>query len=163
MEAAIATVDVPRGAILIEVGCEGKWPRDLGEPPEEAFLQAIEYSLEVVPQAPYGETVEMKLTLRNVSDGLVSSYLGGSPAYDFVISTADGELVWHWMCAKFTLASVKIETLEPGEELEFTGEWEQIDNRGEPVPPDIYLVRGVLDLDPPEKLVTETHKLEVLE
>ena len=61
MEAAIATVDVPRGAIVIEVGCEGKWPRDFGEPPEEAFLQAVDYSLELMPQAPYGETVEMKL------------------------------------------------------------------------------------------------------
>ena len=34
-------------------------------------------------------------------------------------------------------------------------------NRGEPVPPDAYLVRGVLTLDPPEKLVAEAHELEV--
>ena len=163
MEAAIATVDVPMGAILIEVGCEGKWPLDLGEPPEEAFLQAIEYSLEVVSQAPYGEPVQMKLALRNVSDGPVSFYLGGWPAYDFVVSTADEELVWHWMCAKFTLASLNIETLEPGEELEFISEWDQVDNRGEPVPPGVYLVGAVLNLDQSEKLVTETHKLEVLE
>ncbi len=163
MEAAIATVDVPRGAILIEVGCEGKWPRDLGEPPEEAFLQAIEYSLEVVSQAPYGETVEMKLTLRNVSDGPVSFYLGGSPAYDFVVSTADEELVWHWKCAKLTLLMLGIKTLEPGEELGFVGEWEQIDNRGEPVPPGTYLLRAVLNLESPEKLVTEVQKVEVVQ
>ena len=163
MEAAIATVDVPRGAIVIEVGCEGKWPRDFGEPPEEAFLQAVDYSLELVPQAPYGETVEMKLRLRNVGDGPVSFYLGGSPAYDFVVSTADGELVWHWMCAKITLLSLGPETLEPGEELEFVGEWEQIDNRGGPVPSGVYSVRAVLNLDPPEKLVTEARELEVLE
>ena len=161
MEAAIATVDVPRGAIVIDVGCEGKWPRDFGEPPDEAFLQAVDYSLELVPQAPYGETVEMKLTLRNAGDEPVSFYLGGSPAYDFVVSTTDGELVWHWMCAKFALASLGNETLEPGEELEFIGEWEQIDNRGEPVPPGVYSVRAVLNLDPPEKLVTEARELEV--
>ena len=163
MEAAIATVDVPRGAIVIEVGCEGiwKWPLDLGEPPEEAFPSAIEYSLEVVSQAPYGEPVQMKLTLQNVSDEPVSFFLGGWPAYDFVVSTPDGEQVWHWMCAKFTLASLNIETLEPREDLEFIGEWEQIDNRGEPVPPGVYSVRAVLNLDPPEKLVTEAHELEV--
>ena len=163
MEAAIATVDVPRGAIVIEVGCEGiwKWPLDLGEPLEEAFPSAIEYSLEVVSQPPYGEPVQMKLTLQNVSDEPVSFFLGGWPAYDFVVSTPDGEQVWHWMCAKFTLASLNIETLEPGEELEFIGEWEQIDNRGEPVPPGVYLVRSVLDLDPPEELVTGAHELEV--
>ena len=161
MEAAIATVDVPRGAIVIDVGCEGKWPRDFGEPPEEAFLQAVEYSLEVVSQAPYGETVEMKLMLRNVGDGPVSFLLGGSPAYDFVVSTPDGEQVWHWKCAKITLLLLDSKTLEPGEELEFVGEWEQVDNRGEPVPPGTYLVRAVLNLDPPEKLVTEARELEV--
>ena len=58
-------------------------------------------------------------------------------------------------------ASLNIETLEPREELEFIGGWEQIDNRGEPVPPGVYSVRAVLNLDPPEKLVTEAHELEV--
>ena len=158
MEAAIATVDVPRGAIVIEVGCDGRWPRDLGEPPDETFLSAIAYSLEVASQALYGETVEMKLTLRNVSDGPVTVSLG---SYDFVVSTPEDELVWHWQCAKIILASLDSKTLEPGEELEFIGEWEQVDNRGEPVPPGSYLVWGVLTLDPPEKLVTEVHKLEV--
>ncbi len=165
MEATLATVDVPRGAVVIEIGCNGirQWPLDRGEPPDEAFLSTIDYSLELVPQAPYGETVRMKLTLRNVGDGPVSFLLGGLPAYDLVVSTPDGELVWHWMCAKITLLSLDPETLEPGEELEFVGKWEQIDNRGEPVPPGTYLVRGVLNLDPPEKLVTESHELEVLE
>ena len=34
----------------------------------------------------------------------------------------------------------------PGDELEFVGEWELVDNRGEPVPPGTYVVRGVLAL-----------------
>ena len=53
--------------------------------------------------------------------------------------------------------------LEPGEELEFVGEWEQVDNRGEPVPPGTYLVRAVLNLESPEKLVTEVQKVEVVQ
>ena len=165
MEAAIATTDVPREAIIIEVGCEGirQWPLDLGKPPEEAFPSAIEYSLEVESKAPSGEPVEMKLTLQNVSNEAVSFSLGGSPAYDFVVSTADGEYVWHSMCAKFALALLGSETLGPGEELEFVGEWEQVDNRGEPVPPGTYLVRAVLNLESPEKLVTEVQKVEVVQ
>ena len=165
MEAALATVDVPRGAIVIDVGCEGfgQWPLDPGEPPNEAFLRAIDYSLEVVSQASYGETAPMKLRLRNVSDWPVSFFLGGRPPFDFVVSTADGEQVWHWKCAKITLMPLDSKTLEPGEELEFIGEWEQVDNRGEPVPHGVYLVRGVLELEPPETLVTEAHELEVLE
>ena len=163
-EAALATLDVPRGAIVLEVGCEGihPWPLDLWETPDEAFLRAIDYSLEVEDQASYGETVEMKLTLRNVSHGPVNLVLGGVPPFDFVVSTPDGEQVWHWKCAKITLLPLDSKNLEPGEELEFTGEWEQVDNRGEPVPPGTYLVRGILNMDPPEKLVTEAHELEIL-
>ena len=163
-EAALATLDVPRGAIVIEVGCEGihPWPLDLGEPPDEAFLRAIDYSLDVVSKASYGATVRMKLTLRNVSDGTVNFLLGGRPPYDFEVSTPDGEQVWHWKCGKTTLHPLDGKTLEPGEELEFMGEWEQVDNLGEPVPLGVYLVRGGLNLGPPDKkLVTEAHGLEV--
>ena len=165
MEATLATVDVPRGAVVIEIGCNGirQWPLDRGEPPDEAFLSTIDYSLEVMSQAPYGETVRMKLTLRNVSDGTVNLVLGGRPPYDFEVSTPDGQQVWHWKCGKIINQPLDSKTLEPGEELEFIGEWEQVDNRGESVPPGTYLVRGVLNLEPSEKLVTETHKLEVLE
>ena len=66
------------------------------------------------------------------------------------------------MCAKFTQSILATKTLEPGEEVELTGEWEQVDNRGEPVPPGTYLVRGVGNMEPPEKLVTEAHELEIL-
>ena len=165
MEAALAALDIPRGAVVIDVGCEGgSQPlQDDGVLPDEAFLRAIEYSLEVLSEAPYGETVQMKLTLRNVSDEPLSFFLGGRPAYDFVVTKPDGGEVWHWMCAKITLAALFKETLDPGEELEFTGEWEQTDNRGEPVSAGIYLVRGVLRIDPREKLVTLDHQLEVLQ
>ena len=165
MEATLATVDVPRGAVVIEIGCNGirQWPLDRGEPPDEAFLSTIDYSLEVMSQALYGETVRMKLTLRNVSDGTVNLALGGRPPYDFEVSTPDGQQVWHWKCGKIINQPLDSKTLEPGEELKFIGEWQQVDNRGESVPPGAYLVRGVLNLEPPEKLVTETHKLEVLE
>ena len=107
-------MDVPRGAIVIDVGCEGlrQWPLGFGEPPDEAFLRAINYSLEVMEQASYGETVRMKLTLRNDSDNPVSFSLGGRPPYDFVVSTPDGEQVWHWKCGKITNLPLDSESLE---------------------------------------------------
>ena len=162
MEAAIATVDVPRGAIVINVGCENIGPLDPGEPPDETLLRAVHYSLDIVPQASYGETVRMKLTLRNVSDKPVSFPLGGVPPHNFVVTTPDGEPVWRWECTQVILSLLGGETLEPGEALEFTGEWEQVDNQGEPVPPGTYLVRGVLNLESPERLVTPARELEVL-
>ena len=163
MEAALASVDVPGGAALIDVGCSGvkPWPINEGNPPTETFLRAVDYSLEVEDQATYGETVRMKLTLRNVSDEPVDFLTGGRPPHDFVVSTPDGEQVWHWKCAKIIQLPLDSQTLQPGEEMNFTGEWEQLDNRGEPVPPGTYLVRGVLDMEPPEMLVTEAHEVMI--
>ena len=54
------------------------------------------------------------------------------------------------------------ETLWPGGEAELIGEWEQVDNRGEPTPPGTYLVSGILEMNQPETLVTPPHELEVL-
>ncbi len=164
MQAAIESVGVPVGAALIDVGCSGiqPWPIDEEETPRETFLRAVDYSLEVDGRIPYGETVQLKLTLRNVSDEALDFLTGGRPPHDFVISTPEGEQVWHWKCGKVVEQPLDGHALEPGEEVEFTGEWEQVDNRGEPVPPGTYLVRGVLDMGPPERLVTDAHGLEIL-
>ena len=163
VEAAIATTGVPRGAIAIEIGCPdiSRWSPDHGNPPDETFIRAIDYSLEVEDQVPYGETVRMKIRLRNFSDDLVSFSLGGRPPHDFLVSTPDGDPVWNWKCGGITLSVLDGETLEPGEELEFIGEWEQVDNLGEPVPPGTYLLSGFLDLEHPATLVT-SQSLEVL-
>ena len=93
--------------------------------------------------------------------------LGGRPPYDFEVSTPDGEQVWNWKCGKIINQPGDGKTLEPGEELEFVGEWEQVDNRGEPVPPGVYLVRGGLNLGPPNAgppgvVITTAQKVEVL-
>ena len=163
LEAAIAMTDVPRGAIAIEIGCPDitRWRRDHGNPPDEAFTRATDYSMAVEDQTPYGETVQIKLRLRNVSEGPISFSLDGRPPHDFLVSTPDGDPAWNWKCGGITLSVLDGETLEPGEELEFIGEWEQVDNLGEPVPPGTYLLSGFLDLEHPETLVT-SQSLEVL-
>ncbi len=163
MEAAIASVDVPRQAVVVEVGCEGipQWPPSSRSTPSEAFLHAINYSLEVPPEAPYGETIQMTLTLENGSEEPVSFHTGVSP-HNIVVTTPGGEQVWHWKCAKIFPAPLITETLNPGQTMEFTGEWEQVDNRGEPAPPGVYVVQGVFDLDYPEQVVTLPHAVEIV-
>ena len=164
MEAVIAKVAAPREAVVIEIGCNADALNrlDRGKPPDQAFLAAIDYSLEAPSQVAYGETVRMKLTLRNISNEPVLVPMGGIPSHDFVISTIEGENIWRWQCGQVILDIMGGETLEPGEELEFAGGWEQVDNRGEPVPAGTYLIRGALMMDPPERLVTPPHQLEVL-
>ena len=165
LEAAIAAEGVPLGAVTINIGnyCDSEWPSYSMETPDETLLSAIDFSMDAPSQISYGDTVRIKLTLRTVGDAPVT-YSHGRPPYDFdlVVSTSGGELVWYWKCGKIWPASLHYRTMEPGEEVEFTGDWEQVDNRGEPVPPGTYLVRGVLEMDGPEAFVTAPMELEVL-
>ena len=169
LETVLASLDVPREAIVVEVGCEGigQWPRDPGDSPDEQFLRAVELSLEVVSQVAYGETVHMKLTLRNATNAPLRLALGGVPAYDFVVAKSNGDRIWRWKCGRITQQVLDNRTLEPGEELEFIGDWEQVDNQGEPVSPGVYLVSGVVEAGrpnsgPPGVVVTTAQELEVL-
>ena len=157
-------LDIPRDAIVIDIGCAGSDQQlnYLMEIAQETFLDGVTFSVEAASQAPYGETVSLKLVLRNVSNETVRFYRGGRPSHDFVVSAPNGDEVWHWWCAKYRELPLGREVLGPGEALELYGEWEQVDNRGKPVPAGDYLVRGVLFMETPEQLVTSPHKLEVL-
>ena len=163
LEAAIARAKVPREAIDIEVGCQGGALSriEFGAAPSEELRRAIDHTLEVVSQADYGETVSMKLTLKNSSDQPVQFYTGATP-HDFVVATVNDQEVWHWRCGKTFQMIMREINLEPGEELVLAGEWEQIDNWGEPVPAGTYLIRGMLIMEPAGILATAPQELEVL-
>ena len=164
LEAAIAQVIVPREAIVVEIGCIANTPNhlDKGKSPDQALLAAIDYSLEAPSLVAYGEVVRITLTLRNISNEPVLVPMGGIPSHDFVLSTFEGKNIWRWQCGQVILDILGGETLEPGEELELIGEWEQVDNRGESVPAGTYLIRGALNMEHPAILVTAPHRLEVL-
>lgn len=63
---------------------------------------------------------------------------------------------------KIIVMPLNVASLQPGEEMEFVGEWEQVNNRGEPVPPGTYFIRGALNMEPPDRLLTPPRKLQVL-
>jgi len=164
LEAAIARANIPREAVAIDVGCRtgALWRLDnMGRDPSKKFLHAIDYSVEAASTAPYGDTVFLKLKLRNTSYKPIRFFTGGRPPHDFIITTADGEEVWNWHCARVRELPLVENTLLPGRKLEFVGEWEQVDNRGEPVPAGDYLIRGVLKMESPERLVTPPHELRI--
>ena len=163
LEAAIARAKVPREVIEVEVGCQGGALRriEYGAAPSEELRRAIDSSLEVVSQADYGETVSMKLTLKNGSDAPVQCYTGSVP-HDFVVATVHDQEVWHWRCGKTFQAILEEIKMEPGEELVLVGEWEQMDNWGEPVPEGTFLIRGMLVMEPAGMLATPPPELEML-
>ena len=171
IETEISKFNIPRDAVFIEVGCKTPDPPSIYPQvsADAPFLDSTKLRMEVPPQASYGEPVPLKLTLENGSDETVSFILGGGPPHDFIVVTTDGEYVWHWECAAARILPIRLWSLDPGEKLQYTGEWQQVNYKGEPVPPGDYLVYGALHTgpyEPPEsdlyQLETPPHRLEVL-
>ena len=164
LEAVLASIDAPRDAFDVKIGCQGAY-REVGyltEIVDDSFRDAITFSVEAARKVSYGGTLSLKLVLRNMSDSPLSFFRGGRPSHNFVISEPDGTEVWHWLCGKIRHLPLDRATLQPGESLEFSGEWGQVDNQGNAVPAGEYVLRGVLFMESPEKLVTSVHKVEVL-
>jgi len=105
--------------------------------------------LEIPSHVSIGETVPLILKLKNISSHPI--VLGhASPAYNFIVTRSDGTEVWRW--ATGTLDLVLSTTVNAGEEVEFTAEWDQRELRwddqggpikGNPVPPGTYWVQGI--------------------
>jgi hypothetical protein len=125
----------------------------------QSELSSLTLELEIPAEFQVGQPVPLKLKLRNTSQQPVELILGGRPPYDFVVTKQDGIEIWRWSHGQAIQAILEVRTLNPGEELEFTTEWQQLDNAGAPIRPDTYFVRGVLNSDPPQKLETEPKQL----
>ena len=161
IEAILATTDVPRDAIQLNIGCDGIPAELTVEKVIPSFKDTFAYSVEAQPQAQYGETVDLKLIIRNQTSEPAHIY-GGYNSLHFVISNESEENVWHWQCGKINTMELRAQSASPDKPLEFTGNWEQIDIKGYPVPPGIYHIRGALDMDYPETLVTDPITIEIL-
>jgi hypothetical protein len=143
--------------MLMLIGFEGCTGEGMNR--EEPNTQARIFWLDAPAEARLGQTVPLKLTWKNVTDRPVKLALSGRPAYDFVVTTPDGREIWRWRHGQATLQILEIKTLNPGEELKGTADWQQVNNAGQPVPPGRYLVRGFLNIDPPKKLETKSKRL----
>jgi len=124
-------------------------------------LEALALWLEVKPHARTGEWVPLKLKVKNGSKRPVELTLGGRPAHDFVALKADGTEVWRWSHGQVIQEILEVKTLQPGEDLGFEGAWRQVDNARRPVAAGIYFLRGVLNLEPPERMVTAPVQLRI--
>lgn len=159
LEAELERLGIPSEAAIVNIGCaSGAIVKGPGIPNAdlmETLSQSLSLSLEVAADLPIGETVRMKFTVRNVSESPVTLSLGGRPAYDFIVTKPDGTEVWHSLCGQIVFASLDWRVLDPGEEVEFTALWEQVDNTGNIVPSGAYLLRGILKLESPDFLETE--------
>jgi hypothetical protein len=117
--------------------------------------------VEVPSEVRLGEPVLLKLKIRNNSIWPVN-LLHGYPAHNFIVTKPDNTEIWRW--AKVILDIGLTTTLKPQEQREFTGEWDQRDNQGNPVSVGTYLVQGLLHgniFDKGGELMTKPKRLVI--
>ena len=134
-------------------GCSNQSDKS-GRPEEPLTLEAPD-------EVEEGQTVNLKLIWRNLTDKAVELTLGGRPAYDFVVTTNEGKQIWRWLEGEMVQQILEIKTVDPGQKLEFTLEWQPVDQAGAALPPGRYLVQGILNLEPPAVMKTKPKPLTI--
>ena len=123
--------------------------------PDERYVRTFDPTLEAVT----GNTVKMALKLRNTTNWTQTLILGGSPPHYFVVTTTDCEAVWSR--PKVFFMAVFHHYLVGDEEKSFTGEWERVDDDGQPVAPGEYLMHVVLNIAEPDSRLVMFSRVEV--
>ncbi len=99
--------------------------------------------------------IHLRLRVTNESGRRLVLTLSGRPAHNFLVTRADGTLVWEWLRGQVVQQILQQKTLEPGAELIFDATWPLVDVRGRRVSAGEYWVQGVLNLEPPQRLSTD--------
>lgn len=105
-------------------------------------------SLDVPGSVVAGETVPIKVRVRNVSSAPLDLYLRGRDVtFDIAITDSAGDAVWSRLAGEPIQAILQLRTLAPGEVLELSHDWDQKSQRGGAVAPGRYTVRGTVLTD----------------
>jgi hypothetical protein len=116
-------------------------------------------SLEAPDEVEEGQTINLKLIWRNLTDKPIELTLGGRPPYDFVVTTNEGKEIGRWLAGQTVQDILEIKTVDPGQKLEFMLEWQPMDQAGAALAPGRYLIYGILNLEPPAALKTKPKPL----
>jgi hypothetical protein len=152
LKLAISMTSILTFALMAPGSCQQK-----NRAPES---QGPVLTLEAPTRVSFGQSVVLKLKVKNTGQKALDLYLSGRPAYDFVVMGADGTEIWEWLHGQPVQLILEIKKLHPGQELEFRAEWNQHDNTGRPVAAGTYLLKGILNLEL-QKLETEPRTLEI--
>jgi len=99
-------------------------------------------------QVQPGEVARLKVVVGNFFEYRIEVPMR-QPMYDFVVTRYDGTEVWRWSRGQEIPDTPTVLTLDSREERELTADWDLLDDEGNPVPDGMYLVNGLLRLDPP--------------
>jgi hypothetical protein len=147
--------------VVLALGCDvastlTPVEKQTGTPPPAGASQSGSLTLELTAPAQIqaGQPLPLKLAITNNGKEPAELELGGRPPHVFIVMTSAGTEVRRWSEREAVQMVLELRTLKPGERLEYDVEWIATDKDSKPLPPGSYLVRGVLNVNPPDKLET---------
>lgn len=92
-----------------------------------------------------GDAVRFTLRVRNPTPRKLDLYLQGRTAtFDVVVTRAEGDTIWRRLEGEIIPAIVHLRALDPGEQFEVSGRWDQRGRDGRLVIPGRYIARALL-------------------
>lgn len=122
----------------------------------------LELTLQVEPAIQLGQTLQLKLKLKNICNQTAIIYLSGNPAYDFAVTDSEGIEQWRWLQGKAIAMSLMVLPIEPGQEHIFEATWDLIAKTGEQLQAGHYTIQGFLKGEWPNTYQTEAIPLDIL-
>jgi intracellular proteinase inhibitor BsuPI len=130
----------------------------------DPLRERLSLDLEVPKRFPLGEPVPITLILRNTSDRHVDLNVPGRPvAFDIVITSADGSVVWRRMKGRIIAAILQVLELAPYSSLELRDDWMQRTDAGVLIEPGEYSVVGELPVERQSPLITPSRRIEIVD
>jgi len=151
---------------LVALSCAGC----AGDPPKvssdrgivTADSDSLRISLDRPREVRSGQPVPIVIRLENTGTKPLDLYLRGRTiAFDVYVAHSNGDVVWQRLKDQVIPAIIQLKVLRRGEVLELEEEWPQRGNRGEPLGPGSYVVRGSVLTDGPA-LETAPASLRIL-
>jgi hypothetical protein len=129
----------------------------------EPDREQIRFDIEAPQRLPSGEPVPITLIIGNTSDRHVDLYVTGRPvAFDIVITSADGTVVWRRLEGQTVAAILQVLELRPHSTFELRDDWMQRTNKGVAVEPGRYKIVGELIMERQGSLVSRPANLEIV-
>jgi hypothetical protein len=129
----------------------------------EPDREQIRFDIEAPQRLPSGEPVPITLIIGNTSDRHVDLYVTGRPvAFDIVITSADGTVVWRRLEGQTIAAILQVLELRPHSTFELRDDWMQRTNKGVAVEPGRYKIVGELIMERQGSLVSRPANLEIV-
>ncbi len=111
--------------------------------PTTVSSDTLTIALDAPATLPGSHTATITIRLTNPTDRTLELALRGREiVFDLIVSREDGVVVWRRLEGEVVPAILRLEQLAPGAQLSLEATWDGRDQRGRPLPPGNYLLRG---------------------